>query len=276
MTLVNSFAGRGIHLENRALFRISGPDRVRFLNGQVSNDVSGPLEKESVAACLCSLKGKVEALVWVSSDGDSLLLDGEISQREQLQARLERYLIADDCEISDETESHALIHHFVDKAEGIQSQRTHSSGYDVWISLQKVSELEMDLTIEADDFQVAQLLYMVPRAGYEITGAEFPAELMLDQWAVNFHKGCYLGQEIVSRIQSVGRVKRLLRLLISDLEFASCTKIRNELGEIGKITGPAVSNGEKKYLTFGIFTLPPGERQSADYQALSYTANEGP
>ena len=65
--LIVKLEGKWIPLANRAVFRISGPDRVRFLNGQVTNDVSRDLSKEAVAACLCTLKGKVEALLWVSS-----------------------------------------------------------------------------------------------------------------------------------------------------------------------------------------------------------------
>jgi hypothetical protein len=95
--------GRWFPLVERAIFRLTGPDRVRYLNGQVTNDVAGPLDQKAIAACLCNIKGRVEALVHISADGDSLIVDGELAQREAIHARLERYLIADDCEIHDET-----------------------------------------------------------------------------------------------------------------------------------------------------------------------------
>ena len=95
--------GAWVRLE-RAVFRLTGPDRVRYLNGQVTNDVSRGLSEHSAPACLCSLKGKVEALVWVSEVEGALLIDGDYSQREQLFQRLDRYLIADDYELKDITD----------------------------------------------------------------------------------------------------------------------------------------------------------------------------
>ena len=53
-------------LRDRSLLELKGPDAVRFLNGQVSNDVDRDLSSVVVPACLCSLKGKVEALVWIT------------------------------------------------------------------------------------------------------------------------------------------------------------------------------------------------------------------
>src|SRR5690606_28867098 len=100
--VARAVAGRWRRLEDRAVFRLVGPDRIRYLNGQVSNDVS-KLDGGSIAACLCAIKGKVEALVWIHADGEALVLDGELRQREFLRTRLERYLIADDCELEDAT-----------------------------------------------------------------------------------------------------------------------------------------------------------------------------
>jgi folate-binding Fe-S cluster repair protein YgfZ len=109
-------------LKDRAVFRFTGPDRVRYLNGQVSNDVAKATESLAIPACLCTIKGKVEALVWIRADGESLLVDGEGSQREALHARLERYLIADDCEIEDVSEQVRLYHHFAGEAAGGAAQ----------------------------------------------------------------------------------------------------------------------------------------------------------
>ncbi|MCG8601566.1 MAG: hypothetical protein MI807_15600, partial [Verrucomicrobiales bacterium] len=85
-------SGRWVNLSERAVIRLTGSDRVRYLNGQVTNDVTKVDGKRSVPACLCNAKGKVEALIWISKEGDSLLIDGEISQRDQIMERLDRYL----------------------------------------------------------------------------------------------------------------------------------------------------------------------------------------
>lgn len=208
-------AGRWRQLRDRALLRLTGPDRVRFLNGQVTNDVAGSLDQEAVAACLCSLKGKVEALVWIHAEGGSLLLDGEIEQRGFLHARLERYLIADDCEIEDVTDDLAIYHHFDKEAPGLACRRVGTLGKDLVLPRGEASPLGSGPEIDDEEWHLLETLALVPHSGLEIDGTSFPAELGLDAWAVDFHKGCYLGQEIVSRIRSVGRVKRSLALVES-------------------------------------------------------------
>jgi tRNA-modifying protein YgfZ len=242
-------------LRDRAIFRITGPDRVRYLNGQVTNDVSGPLQDQAIAACLCTIKGKVEALVWISSDGDGLLLDGEISQREAIHARLERYLIADDCEISDVTDELTLFHHFIADAPGIPSKRTRVSGKDLFLPMQETSAFEAKTEIQEDQWNQLQTVAAIPRAGDEITGAEFPAELGIERMAVSFHKGCYLGQEIISRIESVGRVKRRLRLLETPEFLSKGTQTINSLQESGTVTRESIFASEKKWITLGFFQL---------------------
>ncbi|MDA7922266.1 hypothetical protein N9B21_01885 [Verrucomicrobiales bacterium] len=220
--------GNWIQLEERAVFRLTGPDRVRYLNGQVSNDVALDLEANAIAACVCTLKGKVEALVWISSDGDSLIIDGELGQREELFARLDRYLIADDCELHDITGELTLIHHFNQNAPGIPSRRSLTAGKDLWIPPSRSHSLSEKKQLSPETFQFSQLLAKIPKANCEITANEFPAELGLDTWAVNFHKGCYLGQEVISRIESVGRVKRALILATTDQSLPQGTNVITE------------------------------------------------
>lgn len=255
MSAAKPLEGRWIALEDRAIFRISGPDRVRFLNGQVTNDVSGPLDREAVAACLCSIKGKVEALVWISATENFLFLDGELGQRDFILGRLERYLIADDCEIQDETENLLLIHHFFPDTEGVTSRRLMTPGHDIFIVREAPVPFEEKEKIKSEEFEELSILSGIPRAGLEITGEEFPAELGLDSRAVNFHKGCYLGQEIISRIQSVGRVKRLLRTIRVEEPVSRGTAVENVFGERGHTTRDSVSTTKFSSLSLALFKV---------------------
>ena len=262
--------GKWIPLANRAVFRISGPDRVRFLNGQVTNDVSRDLSKEAVAACLCTLKGKVEALLWVSSTEDSLIVDGELSQREEVFNRLERYLIADDCEIVDETERMKLVHHFIDGQPGVTATRVGKPGKDLWVQVDSLPpDFLEENRLSPSEFAVAGILACVPRAGYEISGETFPAELGLDRWAVDFHKGCYLGQEIVSRIESVGRVKRVLRPLMTENPTKIGENVTNSLEETGKITGPFEPVSENYYLGLGLFRISGEHAEMIEFELVT-------
>ncbi|MBP6601805.1 MAG: folate-binding protein YgfZ [Verrucomicrobiales bacterium] len=256
-------------LRERAVFRITGPDRVRYLNGQVTNDVSGKLEDHAIAACLCTIKGKVEALVWISSDGDSLFLDGELIQREVIHARLERYLIADDCEITDVTDDIILVHHFFPEEPGVPSKRTQATGRDLFLSNREVISFGASAEITDEQWALQQTIAEIPRSGDEITGAEFPAELGLDSFAVSFHKGCYLGQEIISRIESIGRVKRRLSQVKTEKSLEKGSRITNAHGEIGETTRPSIPRSQNKWISLAFFPVTQNKALSTDGQPLT-------
>ena len=97
--------GRGccLILPARTKVRLTGADRVRYLNGQVTNDVRKANAHLSMAACVLSAKGKMDALVFILGGDDELLLDADPELREALPARLERYIIADDVTLEDVT-----------------------------------------------------------------------------------------------------------------------------------------------------------------------------
>ncbi len=226
---------------SRALFRLSGPDRVRFLNGQVTNNVAIDLSNKSTPACLCSLKGKVEALIWITEEpgGEALLIDGEMSRREQIFVRLDRYLIADDCELEDVTDDWRLIHQF-GNSKGISANRVGISGVDIWMKAGESKEWRDGNEIDKLVWEKLSVLSGVPIEDCEITGSEFPSDLGLDKWAVDFRKGCYMGQEIVSRIESVGKTKRMLVVLESGKQLQKDEDVVISGTKIGKTTRSSV------------------------------------
>jgi len=240
-------------MEDRCLFRLSGPDRVRFLNGQVTNDVAKLEPGESLAACLCSIKGKVEALVWIHQCGEAILLDGEAAQREFLQARLNRYLIADDCEIEDLTDDWVILHHFDPSCGGVRSRRQVETGWDLLLPVGEEVPLSTDRQIPESEWALGEIQARIPRSGCEITGNEFPSELGLDAWAVDFHKGCYLGQEIVSRIRSVGRTKRQLAAILASEPLEQGDALVDHSGNRGRATRKTLKSGEKVFQGLALF-----------------------
>jgi folate-binding protein YgfZ len=109
---------------------------------------------------------------------------------------------------------------------------------------------------------------MVPEAGREINAEEFPAELGLDALAVSFHKGCYLGQEIISRIESVGKVKRALKLVETQVPLLQGVPVENSLGEEGLTTRPTLPLGEKSHLGLALFRTSMVSPQMTSNQAV--------
>src|SRR5271154_6604853 len=107
-TRIAAFAGAA-HL-SRAKIKLTGGDRVRFLNGQASNDVRKLTPDAAMHACVMTAKGKMCADVFISAVEDYLLVDAEPSLCESLAARLERYIISDDVTLEDVTYEFSLVH----------------------------------------------------------------------------------------------------------------------------------------------------------------------
>lgn len=256
MSTLPPLEGRWRELKDRAVFRVTGPDRVRFLNGQVSNDVAKATETLAIPACLCTIKGKVEALVWIRTDGETILVDGEGGQRDALHARLERYLIADDCEIEDISDQVRLYHHFAGEAlGGAASLRLKAPGRDLILDRKAPPPFDGEAEIPDRDWALCEILSMLPGAGTEIHADEFPAELGLDESAVDFHKGCYLGQEIISRIRSVGRIKRLLRVVEATRPLLAGDVVTAATGEEGVVTRPSARLQPGKEFSMALFSM---------------------
>jgi folate-binding protein YgfZ len=203
--------------------RLSGPDALRYLNGQVTNDVRRLAEGDSLPACLCTHKGKLEAWVMISRTADAFLITADTALRDFLPFRLEKYLIADDAVLEDVTETFALVHLFgpaVHRCEeaplsshpSYRGSRMGEPGVDVWLSAGDLTGMTFTDPVLANALRVER---GIPAWESELTGGILPPEARLDESAIDFHKGCYTGQEVISRIRSVGQVNRRLERLLA-------------------------------------------------------------
>ena len=223
-----------LDLTPRTKLRLTGADRLRFLNGQVSNDVRQATNVSSVYAAVMTAKGKLCGDAFIHTGDDFFLLDAESELRETLAARLERYVIADDVQIEDLTDSLGLFHvldcpggrdaanapdlaELASSVRGVQSLRYGQMGLDLFFEIEHdtmVRErlLAAGVTLLNDDaMDSLRVLAGVPLWGAELDENTMPAEAGLEARAVSYSKGCYIGQEVVSRVKSVGHVNRLLR-----------------------------------------------------------------
>lgn len=187
---------------------VTGADRVRYLNGQVSNDVRKLRPGVALQACILSAKGRLDGVVWLWSEPDRIVVEGDAILAEALEMRLARYIVADDVELAPLPVPETL-HVFgpaADGLEGLQISRLGLPGIDV--------PEAPAAALTATDAEVEQLRIerCLPRWGAELGPETLPAEAGLENPAVDFHKGCYIGQEVVSRIRSVGHANRALRV----------------------------------------------------------------
>ncbi len=228
-----------------ALLEFRGPDAVRFLNGQLTQDVrkvSGG--GVSLPSCVTDAKGKLQFRVWVSEMEGAIRVEGPAGAAEDLEARLTRYLIADDVEVADLTGRWSLVHFtgaVADAPPGVvvcDSARYGSAGTDWWIPAGvEVSFPEDVPLLEGDALEAFRISRGVPAWGRELTEGLLPPEAGLEATDISYQKGCYIGQEVISRIKSAGKVNKRLEKLSFDAGVAGGELLDGD----GKVAGELTS-----------------------------------
>lgn len=234
-----------ISLGHPALLEFRGPDAVRFLNGQLTQDVKKVVGSgQSLPSCVTDAKGKLQFRVDLTEGPTgSLWVSGPEGSAEALEARLTRYLIADDVEVEDLTGRYHLIHQTdVERCApvGVMDRgnpRYGIPGMDWWIP--EGLEVELPLpVIDDDELDALRIENGIPVWGRELAEGMLPPEAGLDSTDISYHKGCYIGQEVISRIKSAGKVnKRLTRFLLeSDIPAKTGDVIFVEDAVAGELT----------------------------------------
>ena len=240
-----------------ALLEFSGPDAVRFLNGQVTQDVRAVAGgKVALPSCITDAKGRLQFRVWITeSPGGTLWIEGPEGSAGELMQRLTRYLIADDVEVADLTGKYRLIHLIGLPAvppDGViprDSQRFGVPGTDWWCAAGREPVLPAGTRqLGGDELEDFRIRHGVPRWGSELREGMLPPEAGLDATDISYHKGCYIGQEVISRIKHAGKLnKRLVLFEIPDGLDANDPRLLDadgrEAGEITSISPLAESGG---------------------------------
>ena len=205
--------GGVLNLSARAKFRLTGADCVRYLNGQITQDVRGVGSTEARYALITDHKAHVLTDLFFHSDGkDGIIVDAEPEAREMLGARLERYIIADDVELTDVTDEWDLWHFFGAATQmtdsKLVSSRVGEPGVDFWLPAGQALGDWASLMLTEKEHETLRIKRQLPRWPNELNADVFPAEAGLEASAVSFNKGCYIGQEIISRIKLTGKMPR--------------------------------------------------------------------
>lgn len=234
----------------RRFLGAAGSERVEFLQGQLSNDVAGLGPGQGQAALLLSAQGKVEALVGAYAVGERIEIVSDAAHVETVAARIEKFLVADDVELEREPPTDSTVALAGPDAPALLSTLTGrdreslARGWYVWageiagISARVYSRGEFlvpyfEIVFDTDaaaawsaltgagavptGAQALEILRVesgVARYGIDVDESRIALEARLE-WAIHFAKGCYVGQEIVERAVSRGRVNRRLALLSS-------------------------------------------------------------
>jgi folate-binding protein YgfZ len=236
-------------MPQRALWQLTGPDRVRYLNGQVTNDVALLGDGHTSYAAVCTAKGRMEGDLHITAHNAELYLDAEPSLRESLGARLEKYLISDDAAFEDISDLWSLSHVFgatkpVPPPVGfvVANHRFGLPGHDIWHAT--VGAIIVGDSLPSDIVETIRLEHAIPRWGAELTTNTLPPEAGPTMLAgISYNKGCYVGQETIARLKSVGHVNKTLVFLQSASASFPAPGAKLVLGEneVGTVTSSGFS-----------------------------------
>ncbi|WP_416652915.1 YgfZ/GcvT domain-containing protein [Candidatus Pseudothioglobus sp. Uisw_086] len=200
-------------LENRALLKISGTDSEAFLQAQLSNDIS-KLDDTSVQLnAYCQHQGKILALFWVIKCEDDFFLSFPLDLLEAIRSRLQMFVIMSDVDITDITKKYiqvGCINETHQKALVINDKLSL-----IITDKKNINQFNMEPTVHWDMACVDSSLPEI----FSITSEKLVPQMLnldIDEFGVNFSKGCYPGQEVVARLHYLGSAKR--RLFAFDLD----------------------------------------------------------
>jgi folate-binding protein YgfZ len=219
-----------VDLAERLKLLFKGADRIRYINGQVTANVAAAKSPSVLPSCVATAKGKLCADVFVSVGPSGVLVDADPAVANTLPGRLERYIIADDVTMEDATDSIAIVHLAGVRPDDIPADlragllpvnRFGVPGFDYFPPFRKDlprvwEKLAAKFPVLSGPLlELIRIEHGVPRWGRELDENTFPQEAGLDRTHVDFHKGCYIGQEVISRLRSVGHANRALHGFVS-------------------------------------------------------------
>jgi tRNA-modifying protein YgfZ len=254
--------GGWIDLSDHARLALTGADRVRYLQGQVTADVRLATAERALAACFLNHKGKLDAYVTLSATDDTLWLDAPADLHDSLPVRVEKYIIADDVTVTDISDTTHLLHFMASAVEvplapgerRVSHARFGVPGFDLWCAAPRLGFWQSQGTPLPPDYVEAQrIAHRTPLWGHELTHDILPPEARLDEHAISYDKGCYLGQEVISRIKTAGKIpKRLSCFRLRDAlpRGTPLTEAGSEVGHLtSSITHPILGPLALGYLT---------------------------
>ncbi len=272
--------GCGVYdLGFRARILVSGNDRVRWLNGMVTNNIRDLAVGRGVYAFLLSPQGRILGDMHVYNAGEALIVETDQTQIEKIVATFDHYIIMDDVEFADVSEMQTAIGLMGPKSREIlrkagieiaelqplqtttpqcscdcecvectvvRTEDSPAETYEIWLAPKNIYKTWQALIkagampVGSEAIELQRTASGVPLYGVDIRDRDLPQETE-QMRALNFNKGCYIGQEIVERIRSRGNVHRRFTGFLAEghARIAPGAKISAEGKEVGEITSAA-------------------------------------
>ncbi|CAH1671715.1 Folate-dependent protein for Fe/S cluster synthesis/repair in oxidative stress [Hyphomicrobiales bacterium] len=242
-------------LIDRGVIRVSGDDARDFLQNLVTNDLDPVVPGQAGYGALLTPQGKMICDFFIVAlspeDGGGFLLDAPLLQTADLMKRLKLYKLRAKVALEDLTEKSAVLA----SADGAPLPADAGLVYDdprlPALSQRAIADaegVETLVTAEPDAYHARRIALGIPAGGRDFPyGDTFPHEALLDQLGgVSFKKGCYIGQEVVSRMQHRGTARTRVVPIIFDEGIAAETGAEATAG--GKPLGTVGSGASGRAL----------------------------
>jgi tRNA-modifying protein YgfZ len=210
------------------VLRVSGPDAATFLQGQFTNDLRDIGALRSVYGLWLDRKGRVIAdshVLRSAGDVSEFWIISLSSPASVVARRLEDFIVADDVAIEDATGSWLGVS-LIGAGVGAWCAAQSGPGFLLPGRRSRIENLEWLFRaadagtvaamvsgareVAADEVERMRISSRIPLVPVDIGAADLPNEGGLESQAISYSKGCYLGQEVMARLQSRGRVRRSL------------------------------------------------------------------
>jgi folate-binding protein YgfZ len=254
---------------DRAKLRVTGPQRAWFLDQILTQSFEDMRPGDARDAALITVHGRMTAYMEAVCTSNALLLHLEPELREATIATLTRYVLATRVEITDVTDEMGLVliagpgwRGVVPDPEAV-TQATSSLGVDagyVWVGRGETGALRAALEragvrpIAEEELESIRISNGVARWGHDMDEKTFPQEAGVDERAVHYEKGCYLGQEAMAKIHFRGKVNRRLARVRGDAPLAAGTDVVLDGTTVGRVTSASDGTG----LALIRYTVEPG------------------
>jgi len=286
--------------------RLTGADRVAWLQGLTTQDVVGMRVGASREAVMLDPRGRTRFQFWIHVTEESVDLVTFLASRDDFVEALDSYLFAEDVEIDEppvgcgflavrgpatglfldtmglgvapEPGTHRNLPDHGTIKRLITRSDTPEGGVDLMVAAGSPGLEEIVATVEGlggglfglEAYQILRIETGVPWFGIDIDASVIPVEAGLTEFAITYDKGCYVGQETIARLRSRGQVNVSLTGLALEVDELPPpgTQILEGEKTVGRITSSIYSPS-----TGGAFGLGYVHRKAADPKILLDLAN---
>lgn len=258
--------GSAFVLLDSTVIEITGDDRQAFLHNFCTNEIKALNAGHACEAFVLNGKGKTIAHVHVLNAGNSLVLHGVAGIGPGLVEHLDRYIIREDVQLSDVSALKKVT--FTPGKSLLDPNRVSmdstSSTIEANVEIADFGNLLIGLPdtdvdgteASSEALEMLRVEKRTPWFGRDIDDSNLPQELLRDDKAISFNKGCYLGQETVARIDAMGKVNRVLVAVSVETELTVGSEIMVEDKTMGKLTSIAWSPSQDSWIGMAIVRRP--------------------